>query len=170
LDEAAQAEPVRQSEKDTHDIEGTETVHATVPKRSVYPGQTQSVFQSLSFQALLVTRVYKTHWLLNHLDEEVYTILLTTPQHHNLLPAVRDLIEIGQWLLSLQTLTKTGQRYSLEDSILAALMMIDLNGSDIEAVDEVKALILESVNTWKNYKKRMPSRSNPTEQKCTGHK
>jgi hypothetical protein len=36
--------------------------------------------------------------------------------------------------------------------------MIDLNGPDIEAVDEVKALILESVNTWKNYKKRMPSR------------
>ena len=35
LDEAAQAEPVRQSEKDTHAIEGTETVHATVPKRSV---------------------------------------------------------------------------------------------------------------------------------------
>ena len=28
---------------------------------------------------------------------------------------------------------------------LAALMMIDLNGPDIEAVDEVKALILESV-------------------------
>jgi hypothetical protein len=36
--------------------------------------------------------------------------------------------------------------------------MIDLNGPDIEAVDEVKVLILESVNTWKNYKKRMPSR------------
>ena len=38
-------------------------------------------------------------------------------------------------------------------------MMIDMNGPDIEAVDEVKALILESVNAWKNYKKRMPSRS-----------
>ena len=38
-------------------------------------------------------------------------------------------------------------------------MMIDLNGPDMEAVDEVKTLILESVNTWKNYKKRMPSRS-----------
>jgi hypothetical protein len=38
-------------------------------------------------------------------------------------------------------------------------MMIDLNGPDIEAVDEVKDLILESVNVWKNYKKRMPSRS-----------
>jgi hypothetical protein len=37
LDEAAQAEHVRRSEKDTHDIEGTETVHATVPKRSVDP-------------------------------------------------------------------------------------------------------------------------------------
>ena len=37
--------------------------------------------------------------------------------------------------------------------------MIDLNGPDIEAVDEVKTLILESVNVWKNYKKRMPSRS-----------
>ena len=37
-------------------------------------------------------------------------------------------------------------------------MMIDVNGPDIEAVDEVKALILESVNVWKNYKKRGPSR------------
>jgi hypothetical protein len=38
-------------------------------------------------------------------------------------------------------------------------MMIDLNGPDIEAVDEVKTLILESINEWKNYKKMMPSRS-----------
>ena len=37
LDEAAQAEPVRRSEKDTHDIEGTEMVHATLPKHSVDP-------------------------------------------------------------------------------------------------------------------------------------
>ncbi len=37
LDEAAQAEPVSRSEKDPNDIEGTETVHATVPKRSVDP-------------------------------------------------------------------------------------------------------------------------------------
>ena len=41
-------------------------------------------------------------------------------------------------------------------SLLAALMIIDLNGPDIEAADEVKALILESVNAWKNYKKRVP--------------
>ena len=45
------------------------------------------------------------------------------------------------------------------DSLLAAFMMIDLNGPDMEAVDDVKALILESGNAWKNYKKRMPSRS-----------
>ena len=38
-------------------------------------------------------------------------------------------------------------------SLLAAPMMIDMNGPDIEAVDEVKAPILESVNTCKNYKK-----------------
>ena len=37
-------------------------------------------------------------------------------------------------------------------------MMIDLNGPDIEAVDEVKTLILECLNVWKNYKKRIPSR------------
>jgi hypothetical protein len=37
-------------------------------------------------------------------------------------------------------------------------MMIDMNGPDIETVDEVKSLILESVNVWKNYKKRGPSR------------
>ena len=36
-----------------------------------------------------------------------------------------------------------------------------LNGPDIEEVDEVtvKTLILESVNVWKYYKKRIPSRS-----------
>ena len=37
-------------------------------------------------------------------------------------------------------------------------------GPDIEAVDEVKALILESVNEWKNYNKRVPSRG-PSAQK-----
>ena len=37
LEEAAQAEPARWSEKDTDDMQGTETVHATVPKRSVDP-------------------------------------------------------------------------------------------------------------------------------------
>jgi hypothetical protein len=34
--------------------------------------------------------------------------------------------------------------------------MIDLNGHDIEAVDEVKAVILEFVNVWGNYKMRIP--------------
>ena len=34
--------------------------------------------------------------------------------------------------------------------------MIDMN--DIQAVNEVKTLILESVNSWKNYKYRVPSR------------
>jgi hypothetical protein len=37
-------------------------------------------------------------------------------------------------------------------------MMIDMNGPGIEEVDEVKVLILESVNVWKNFKKRVPSR------------
>jgi len=41
-------------------------------------------------------------------------------------------------------------------SLLAALMMIHRIGPDIEAVDEVKVLILEAVNAWKNYKKRVP--------------
>ena len=45
------------------------------------------------------------------------------------------------------------------ESLLAALMTIDMNGPDIEAGDKVKALILESVNAWKNYKKRLSSRS-----------
>ena len=40
----------------------------------------------------------------------------------------------------------------------STLMMIDMTGPDIEAMDEVKALILESVNAWKNYTKRVPSR------------
>jgi hypothetical protein len=34
-----------------------------------------------------------------------------------------------------------------------------LLGPDIKAVVEVKALILESVNAWKDYKKRITSRS-----------
>jgi hypothetical protein len=48
---------------------------------------------------------------------------------------------------SIRTLTKTGQRYSspLGDSLLSVLMMIDLNGPDMESVDEVKKQILESV-------------------------
>ena len=37
LEEAAQAEPVQRSERDTHDIEGTESKGARVPKRSVDP-------------------------------------------------------------------------------------------------------------------------------------
>ena len=37
-------------------------------------------------------------------------------------------------------------------------MMIDMSGPDIQAVHEVKALILESVNPLKNYKNRLPSR------------
>ena len=60
-----------------------------------------------------------------------------------------------------------GQRYSLGDSLvvtlcrLAAFMIIDINGPDVQSVDhwQVKALILEAVNVWKNYKKRVPSRS-----------
>ena len=38
-------------------------------------------------------------------------------------------------------------------------MMIDMNGPDIQAVHEVKALFVESVTAWKNYKKRIPSRN-----------
>ncbi len=54
--------------------------------------------------------------------------------------------------------TKTGQRYSFGDSVLAALLLIDMNGPDIEAVEEVKVLILEYAHSWNKYKKRMPSR------------
>ncbi len=50
-------------------------------------------------------------------------------------------------------LTKTGQRYSLGDSVLAALLLIDMNGPDIEAVEEVKVLILEYAHSWNKYKK-----------------
>ena len=42
-------------------------------------------------------------------------------------------------------------------SLLAALMMIELKWPDIEAVNEVKEFILESVNVWKIYKERMLS-------------
>jgi hypothetical protein len=45
---------------------------------------------------------------------------------------------------SVRTLTKTGKRYWLGDSLLAAVMMIDMNG--IQSVDEVKTLILGPVN------------------------
>jgi hypothetical protein len=39
---------------------------------------------------------------------------------------------------SLRTLAKTGQRYSLGDSLLAALMLIGMNGPDIEALERRK--------------------------------
>ena len=58
-------------------------------------------------------------------DEEVYTILLTTPEYHNLLSVTYTLIEVAgvQWMesatlergFSIRSLTKTGQRYSLGD-------------------------------------------------------
>ena len=51
-DEAVQAEPLCGSEKDTHDIEGTETVCATEPKHSV---DTKCIPKP-SFQALFVGR------------------------------------------------------------------------------------------------------------------
>ena len=44
------------------------------------------------------------------------------------------------------------------DSLLAALIMIDKNGPEIQAVHKVKELILESVNEWKNYKNKVPLR------------
>ena len=45
LDEAAQAEPVRRSEMDTHDMEGTKTVHATAPKTQCGPKEYSKAFQ-----------------------------------------------------------------------------------------------------------------------------
>ena len=49
--------------------------------------------------------------------------------------------------------------YALEmDEKLPPFCRINMNGHDVEEVDEVKALILESVNACKNYKKRVPSR------------
>ena len=45
LDEAAQAEPVRRSEMDTHDMEGTKTVHATAPKTQCGPKEYFEAFQ-----------------------------------------------------------------------------------------------------------------------------
>jgi hypothetical protein len=48
--------------------------------------------------------------------------------------------------------------FSLVDFVLTPLMTIDMNGpSDIQAVHELKTLILESVNEWKNKKNRVKS-------------
>ena len=81
------------------------------------------------------------------------------------------LIEVGgvQWL---ETATcERGLLYpnhyqdwsaTLVGRLLAALMMIDTNGPDIQAEDQVKALILEAVNAWRNYKKRVTSGSKET--------
>ena len=56
-----------------------------------------------------------------------------------------------------------------KQSLIAALMMIDMNGPDIQEVHEVKEIILESVNEWKNYDwdidvVKEQDRFNPTEQ------
>ena len=102
------------------------------------------------------------------------------PKNFNLLPTVSWLRweDWVQWMENdtckrgFSTLTKTDQWYTFGDFLLVDLMMIDLNGTDIESVDEVKTLILsdfleelilsdflESVNEWKDYKKRIPSKS-----------
>ncbi len=62
-----------------------------------------------------------------------------------------------------QYVVDAGQRgravqYVVDAAMRSTLMMMDTNGPDIQAVDEVKALILESVNTWKNYEKWVPSK------------
>ena len=54
LDEAEQAKPVRRSEKGTHDIQETETMHATVPKRSVNPKCIPISSRMISFQKVMV--------------------------------------------------------------------------------------------------------------------
>ena len=65
LDEAAQAEPARRSESDTHPIVESDTVDATVDatvsRRSVDPNRV-TVCQSLSIRTLLVRRVFTTCW------------------------------------------------------------------------------------------------------------
>jgi hypothetical protein len=60
---------------------------------------------------------------------------------------------------SIRTHTKTGQRYSMGTSLLAALMMIDINGPDIDSEEEVQKLVLAAVGRWKGFTERIPSRS-----------
>jgi hypothetical protein len=63
--------------------------------------------------------------------------------------------------VSVNALRFAGRKCTAEHSNTqhnALSMQRDMNGPDIEAVDEVKALILEPVNAWKNYKERVPSR------------
>jgi hypothetical protein len=54
---------------------------------------------------------------------------------------------------------KDGQRYCLGDSLLAALMIIDLSGPDLGDPEAVRKVVLPAVQKWKEYKKRCPSRS-----------
>jgi hypothetical protein len=59
-------------------------------------------------------------------DEEVYTILLTTPQYHNLLPAVCALVEIAgvQWMESPRVPHVSGDSLS-EPSLLTLRLVSD---------------------------------------------
>jgi hypothetical protein len=57
------------------------------------------------------------------------------------------------------------------DFLLAALMMIDMNGLDIQALDKVKELILESVNVEELQEEdavKEQCRCNTTKQERTG--
>jgi hypothetical protein len=125
LDEAAQAEPVRRSEKDTHDIQGTETVHAIVPKRSVDP---KCIPKPFIRGALCDTSVD---------DVTMVKERISFNSFPNICRGASFLSVAGvQWMESatcergscIRTLTKTAHRYSLGDSLLAAVMMIDMNG------------------------------------------
>ena len=77
----------------------------------------------------------------------------------------------------LSTHTLLSPRSQLSRQTAAPLSLLERAGSGRlrGSADEVKALILGSVNAWKNYKMRIPFRSsalrcNPTEQELTGQK
>ena len=73
LDEAGQAEPVRRSENNTHDIQGTETIHAAVPRHSVDPKCIPNPFipdapcdtsvEDQNFGEQNVTVIFLKHWV-----------------------------------------------------------------------------------------------------------
>ena len=86
---------------------------------------------------MLVTKVFTTSWFLNNFKT-------ASP-----LPKL-----LHRWSVPKKAIKKGMTRTRVSRHLLdTALMMIDINGPDIQAVHEVKALILESVNAWKNYKR-----------------
>ena len=135
---------------------------------------------------ILFIKSYQFHLQINTLEREkereTHSIFgaslpLQPPLSTRPLPPRSQPSEQTTALSPLSTQTLLSPRSPLSRQTAAPRSLLERAGSGRlrGAAGEVKALILESVNAWKNYKMRIPSmssalRCNPTEQERTGQK